>query len=222
MRPGGRGSGRTGGTGGGGCFSADSTVTTNFGPMTMKDLLMNKNIKALSVDTDNRLQFSTVYSWLHANASTETPFFVITTESGHTLTITEAHLIYETDCRGKKRTVFAKKLKINRCVYVNDNGALKESKIVDIKLEMKMGIFAPVTEMGNIVVDGVLASCFTNFENEFLLKFVYSSLYAIRMSFSAILPEWLMDSFFDNTFNSAVDVSQAFLTFVDLTKPFLK
>lgn len=191
--------------------------------MQMSELAAMKDVQVLSRNGKNQLEMSTVYSWIHANASMEYKFFVFTTESGHKLTITSLHLLYESDCQGNSKTVFAKKVEIGKCLYVNDNGVLKESKVVDKTEEIKKGIFAPITYNGNILVNDVLASCFTNYENEFLQKFLHSSFDMLHRIATALMPASLMEVAYNTQFGTAiVDIPQSVLSFIDLSKSFTK
>lgn len=221
--PVGGGHGGGGGGGGGGCFSGDSTVETNYGMMKMSDMLQKKNVQVLARHNNNNdLRLTPVQWWLHANASTEMNFVILTTETNQKLAITEYHLIYETDCRSHSRTIFAKKATPGKCVFVNDNGILKESKIVAKTEEIKVGIFAPITESGSIVVNDVLASCFTNFENEFLMKSIYSSMNLLQEFLTSVLPTSLIEIVSNTASFNFVDVPQTVLSLADITKFFSK
>lgn len=163
-----------------------------------------------------------MYSWLHVNASQEAEFVVLTTESGHSLSVTNYHLIYETDCRGDSKTVFATKVNVGSCVFVNRNGEIKESKVIEKYRETKVGIYAPITTNGNIVVNGVLASCFTNHENEVFQKLIYSFLHSTSRIVAKFIPAAIIEFFWSSPLNAVIDVPQAFLSFLDLEKIFMK
>jgi len=204
--------------GGGACFHGDSSVVTNYGPMKMSDIVGRDDIQVLTRNADQQLELSTVYSWLHADSKMVHDFVVFETESGHKLSITGAHLIYESDCRGNSQTIFAQKVQVGKCLFVNDNGEIKESKIVEKSMENKVGIYAPITENGNIVVNDVLASCFTNYENEAVLKIVYSFAHQTSRLIRNVLPTVV----FESLFGSDGDVPKAYITFIDLSKSFVK
>jgi hypothetical protein len=203
---------------GGACFHGDDSVVTNYGPMKMSDLVGRDDIQVLTRTADQRLELSTVYSWLHADPNVKTDFIVFTTESGHKLPITGAHLIYETDCNGNSQAIFAKRVQVGKCLFVNDNGEFKESKIVEKTTEMKTGIYAPITENGNIVVNDVLASCVTNYENEALMNIIYSFVHQTRRVLRNVMPTVM----FETLFGSAGAVPHGVITFMDLSKPFTK
>jgi len=202
---------------GGACFHGEDSVVTNFGPMKLSEVFNRNDIQVLTRNNEDKLEFSTIYSWIHSDPSREQEYIVFTTESGQELPITGAHLIYETDCRGNSQTIFAKKVQVGKCLYVNQNGEFKESKIVDKRNEIKVGIYAPVTENGNIVVNDVLASCFTNFENEIVQRIVYSFVHHANGMIKMILPTTVSE-----LFCTSVDVPKIFLSFLELSKSFLK
>jgi len=203
---------------GGACFHGDDSVVTNYGPMKMSEIVGRDDIQVLTRNVNQQLELSTVYSWLHADSKMSQDFVVFETESGHKLSITGAHLIYESDCRGNSQTIFARKVQVGKCLFVNDNGEIKESKIVEKSMENKVGIYAPITENGNIVVNDVLASCFTNYENEAVLKIVYSFAHQTSRLIRNVLPTVV----FESLFGSDGDVPKTYITFIDLSKSFVK
>jgi len=130
--------GKKGGGGGGSCFHGDDVVVTDNGPMTMVDLLDNKDEpRVLTRGADGQLEYSSVYYWIHARPDVETEYITLTTKSGHNLHITGKHLIYQTDCLGNSETVFADKVKIGKCLQISDNGNLLESKVISAEKENK-------------------------------------------------------------------------------------
>jgi hypothetical protein len=218
----GKGGKGKGGKGGKGCFYGDDTVMTNYGPMQIKDMVGKSDLQLLSRSEDNRVEMSPIMSWLHADAEKSMKFVEFNTESGHTLRLTETHLIYETDCRGNKQTIFANKLTVGNCVIVNDNAELVESKIVDKTIRLLKGIYAPVTVNGNVIVNDVLASCYVAFENEAALKVLFNSLNSLNNVLNYLMPQALVNTFMNTPFKSEVDVSQLFVSFLDLASSFIK
>lgn len=51
---------------------------------------------------------------------------------------------------------------------LKDKGAFKLVRIVDIKSEMRVGAYAPLTTTGNLIVDGVVVSCYAHIINQSL------------------------------------------------------
>jgi hypothetical protein len=207
------------------CFHADDRVTTNRmrRSMKMSELKKDKNVQVLTYSKSKKsFEFAPVQYWTHAGEKMSADFLIFTTESGQNLSITEHHLIYKTDCQGKKQTVFAKKVQIGNCLLVNIDDRLVESKVIERKIENKMGIYTPVTSNGNIVVNDILASCYTNMENENIQHLMYSFLIAIRDILSHFLPSSWIEIAFSSPFASAVDVPPFLQSFLSLAKGFVR
>jgi len=206
-----------------GCFhGADSVQTKEYGTISMSELSEKRDAHVLTRNDDGQLEYSPIRYWLHSQPATSMKFITMRTESGHKLSITSEHLIYETDCRGGDgHAIYAKNVQIGRCLYVNDEGRLKETPVVE-KGEVKMnGIYSPITTTGSIVVNDVLASCYNYYENESLQKFVYQ--YVI--GFQDTLQDWLPTSIYQAAFNSqngaVVAVPRLVLNFLQLSNVFV-
>jgi len=213
----GKGKGKKGGGSGKGCFHGDDTVTTNYGTMSVKDMLGKSDLQVLSQSADGSVVMAPVLSWLYADAERVMKFVEVTTATGNTLHLSSRHLIYQTDCQGSRQTLFAEKLTTGQCLMVNaEGGQLVESKIVGLETRMMKGAYAPVTTNGNIVVNDVLASCFTNHENEAAQMIIFRSVHAFRNAVAYLTPR----AFLSN--EQGVEIPQLFATFLDLAQSFLK
>uniref|UniRef100_A0A915JW49 Hedgehog protein Hint domain-containing protein n=1 Tax=Romanomermis culicivorax TaxID=13658 RepID=A0A915JW49_ROMCU len=99
-----------------GCFHGDDVVVTRqHGPAKLADVAKMTNVELLSRDDQGRLAFSPVYYWIHKDDSMRHQFLDLRTESGHRLSITRDHLIYEVSCSGNQanddlRAIFADRL----------------------------------------------------------------------------------------------------------------
>jgi len=206
-----------------GCFhGADQVQTKEYGTISMSELSQKRDAHVLTRNDDGQLEYSPVRYWLHSQPETSMKFFTLQTESGHKLSITSEHLIYETDCRGGDgHAIYAKNVQIGRCLYVNDEGKLKETRVVEKGQEKMNGIYSPITTTGSIVVNDVLASCYNYYENESLQKFVYQ--YVI--GFQDTLQNWLPVSIYEAAFNSqngaVVAVPRLVLNFLQLSNVFV-
>jgi len=208
--------------GGGACFHGSDIVVTDKGKMTMTDLVANKDVRVLTKGADGQLEYSSVYYWIHAQSDVETEYITLSTESDHNLSITGKHLIYQTDCNGNSEAIFADKVQIGKCLQVNDNGDLIESKVISKSKDMKKGVYAPITTNGNIIVNDVLASCFTNVENEAVQKIIYSYVSYGHSMLTSVLPNSFVDLFYSNQSGSMVQIPEIILSFLDLSKGFFK
>lgn len=208
---------------GSGCFHGDDIVhTKEYGTISMSQLAEKRDAQVLTRDDNGQLAFSSVRYWLHARPNLSMKFFTLSTESGHKLAITAEHLIYETDCQGNGgQAIFAEKVQLGRCLYVNENGQLKESRIVQKEEEKMTGIYAPITTAGSIVVNDVLASCYTTYENEPLQKQVFQ--YMIQ--FQDMLADWMPSSLYQAAFNNqngaVVTIPRLIFNFLQLSNYFV-
>jgi hypothetical protein len=206
-----------------GCFhGADSVQTKEYGTISMSELSQKRDAHVLTRNDQGQLEYSPVRYWLHSQEKTAMKFFVLSTESGHRLSITSEHLIYETDCQGGQgHAIYAKNVQIGRCLYVQEEGELKETRVVEKGQEKMNGIYSPITTTGSIVVNNVLASCYNYYENESLQKFVYQYM----IGFQDTLQDWLPASIYQAAFNSqngaAVAVPRLILNFLQLSNVFV-
>lgn len=77
----------------GGCFPPTSHVITHSGQMkTISQIGIGDSI--LSMSKDGRLEFSDVIAFLDLSESLMTNYYTLTTERGHSVTLTSKHLIY--------------------------------------------------------------------------------------------------------------------------------
>ena len=70
--------------------------------------------------------------------------------------------------------VFASRVKQGDFVLVrNENGMVKD-KVVNVTSELLTGYYSPLTTQGNIVVQNILASCYSSFESQKLQHFAFA------------------------------------------------
>lgn len=93
-------------------------------------------------------------------------FFEILTETGHSITLSGNHLIYEK----KKGYLKAEYIKLNDelQVLMTNNRSLDFSKVILIKEKVEYGFIAPLVESGNLMVDGIHASCYAGINSHLL------------------------------------------------------
>jgi hypothetical protein len=206
-----------------GCFHGEDKVQTQeYGTITIQELSDKRDAHVLTRNEQGALEYSPVRYWLHAQPSMSMKFVTLQTESGHGLSLTGEHLIYETDCRGGAgQAIYAKNVQVGRCLYVNQDGQLKETQVLEKGEKRMNGIYSPITATGSIVVNDVLASCYNYYENESLQKFVYQYM----IGFQDTLANWLPTSVYQAAFNSqngaSVQVPRLILNFLELSNVFV-
>jgi len=205
------------------CFHGSDMVNTKeYGTISMSRLAEVRDAQVLTRNDAGQLEYSSVRYWLHAQPNLSAKFFTLRTESGQRLAISGEHLIYETDCQGNGgQAIYAKKVQVGRCLYVNQDGKLVESRVVEKGQEKLNGIYSPITTTGSIVVNDVLASCYNYYENESLQKFVYQFV----IGFQDMLANWMPSSIYQAAFNNQngafVAVPRLVLNFLQLSNVFV-
>ncbi|OZC10072.1 intein splicing region [Onchocerca flexuosa] len=184
------------------CFSADTKVYTQNGEKTMKEVVVGDFV--LVPVSKNQLRYERVEMFYHREPETRAKFVVLETESGRKLSLTELHLLPLGNCEQMResntdadiidqwlrKSQFAYKARMGDCVFtITSNHELQVDRIVKVGRQYLKGVYSPMTVEGSIVVDGVLASCFSQVESHFTQKLVYDFLVFLRRIFG-----WLMQS----------------------------
>uniref|UniRef100_A0A3Q1GFL6 Hedgehog protein n=1 Tax=Acanthochromis polyacanthus TaxID=80966 RepID=A0A3Q1GFL6_9TELE len=157
----------------GGCFPGDAQVILEGGATRqMCDLLPGDRVLASS-STDGRgpLLYSPVLSFLDRQPNVTKTFYVIGTDAGLNITLTAAHLIFATDCTAGLRTVFASEVRPGQCVFASAGEPRSQARlslVTFVEEQRSTGLFAPLTQHGSIVVNGVLASCYAAVDSHHL------------------------------------------------------
>ncbi|KAM6934440.1 indian hedgehog B protein-like [Xenentodon cancila] len=196
----------------GGCFPGDAQVILEGGgTKQMRHLLPGDRVLASSATGSHApLLYSPVVSFLDRQPDIAKTFYIIGTDAGHNITLTAAHLIFATDCSGQPsefgweetsqetqgegrpshgaplRTVFASDVQPGQCVFTSAGEAKwhpRRSVVTFVEEQRATGLYAPLTQHGSIVVNGVLASCYASVDSHELshwalapLRFFYSIL----------------------------------------------
>ncbi|XP_056306004.1 desert hedgehog protein [Danio aesculapii] len=168
----------------GGCFSASGLVTMADGlqkPMSC----LRPGEKVLSVSGSGEVVFSWVLLFLHLDRESRTSFFIITTENGKQIALTPNHLIFATHNlklhHHDYETIFARSVRIGDFILTTGAASgIHPSKVVSVSLEERMGVYAPLTEHGNLFVDGVLVSNYATFEDH---RLAHSAFWPFRVLF---------------------------------------
>uniref|UniRef100_UPI0037E83922 indian hedgehog B protein-like n=1 Tax=Semicossyphus pulcher TaxID=241346 RepID=UPI0037E83922 len=190
----------------GGCFPGHADVILEGGATKhMRDLLPGDRVLASSsTDPHATLLYSPVISFLDRQPNVTKIFYTISTNTGLTITLTAAHLIFVTDCAGELsggktteeplvgsvsegrpggeaglRTVFASDVLPGQCVLTShdkEGSQATLSVVTFVEEQRSTGLFAPLTLHGSIVVNGVLASCYATVDSHHLAHWVLAPL----------------------------------------------
>uniref|UniRef100_A0A914PHX3 Hint domain-containing protein n=1 Tax=Panagrolaimus davidi TaxID=227884 RepID=A0A914PHX3_9BILA len=173
------GLGAAAGAGAGACFSGDTIVKIlNGKEKRMNELKIGDWVLS---GGQGKMGFSKIVSWLHRMPNVKFEFLKLTLENGKSLKITKKHFIYKFDCSANKthrqlhssKPVLAENVQISDCLLSRNNKTNKFllTKISKTETIQEIGIFAPLTDNGNIVVNDIFASCSSEIDN-FSLSFI--------------------------------------------------
>lgn len=144
-----------------GCFPADSMLQTDRGHVPMEDIRVGDMVKTL--DEKNQLVDTPIISFLDRRTQHRGRYLAITTERNQKITLSENHIIFakiygQADILSK----LAKDVSIDDFLV---DGEGRFAKVERIDVQVLDGAYVPLTASGTLLVDGILASCYTNAEN---------------------------------------------------------
>ncbi|KHN83873.1 Warthog protein 4 [Toxocara canis] len=172
------------------CFSGDTMVETSDGRMVRMDELKLSDW-VLSVK-NRKVAYTTLVTWGHRIPSQLAEFVNISLEDGTSLKLTRKHFIYKTHCSDgndianaaslMEEAVYAEEVNEGDCVYKlsKNREALHRSKVVSVSSVLERGIYAPMTATGDIIVNGVLASCYNMVRSHVLQDTFFSIVYIVN------------------------------------------
>uniref|UniRef100_A0A183BKE1 HintN domain-containing protein n=1 Tax=Globodera pallida TaxID=36090 RepID=A0A183BKE1_GLOPA len=162
------------------CFAGDTLVQLVDGSQKRMDKLTMGDWVASA--NGSQLLYSMVESWIHRMPSEEAEFVRLELEDGRMLKLTGKHFIYASKCTGNggyvpvekahARMVYAEEVRPGDC---SKSMALFEHRVFNIDRVRERGIYAPMTGTGDIVVHGVLASCYNIERNNVLQKSFFNN-----------------------------------------------
>lgn len=127
----------------------------------MKDLKIGDSV--LTMNPNGQPTFSEVTMMIHKDGTRYVEDFVnIETNSGKSITLSPYHLIQTLETG----YVFSKDVKINQTLqtYDDSKNTFQLSQVRNISFDTAgVGIYAPLTNEGTIIVDDVFASCYALF-----------------------------------------------------------
>ena len=151
------------------CFSGDSTVEVlNRGIVAMKDLAIGDVVKVAGG------KFSQLYSFGHYDQDVEASFISIHAGLEKPLVVSGDHMVFV-----EGRAVAASAVRPGDKLSLVDGFATVKA----IKNVNAVGVFAPFTKSGTIVVDGVVASNYVNLKGDTSL--VVGGVFAFDLHFLA-------------------------------------
>ncbi|XP_006636857.2 indian hedgehog signaling molecule a [Lepisosteus oculatus] len=174
----------------GGCFPGGARVSLESGQQkAVRDLQPGDRVLAAS--DDGSLLYSDFLTFLDKEPAARKLFYVVETgeEPPRRLPLTAAHLLFVAgNCSGAApfRTIYASEARPGQCVLTpGGRGPLRPVRITSVSLREDRGAYAPLTQQGTVVVNGVLASCYAAFDKHTLAQWAFAPL---RLFYSVIGP----------------------------------
>ena len=124
-----------------------------------------------SVDSLGNIVYSEVLMFLDREPEERMQFIVVTGEDGSELTLTPSHLVFtgKPDCEELEcmEASYAGNVAPGDTILVTRGQAgVRVTRVASVSVTSSTGVFAPLTRSGNLVVDGVLASCYAVIDSQ--------------------------------------------------------
>lgn len=141
----------------------------------MSDLTVGDRVLALDLDT-NTLVYSNVILFMHLARDVTAVFTHAHTANGHSVTLTASHLLYVTKNDSTDVIMFADTLKPNDFLLTvpSPDVGTQSSDVTNVTSVVRRGLYAPVTQHGTIVVDGVVTSCYALIDSHVIAHAVFA------------------------------------------------
>ncbi|XP_044584452.1 sonic hedgehog protein A [Cotesia glomerata] len=198
----------------GGCFPGKSLIRTSDGSQkALSDLKVGEKVAAL--DSRGNVVYSEVLAFMDRQPMEKRQFIKLTTASGKHLTLTPAHLV-PVQQSDKETVTFAARVKIGDRILVQDSVPsilsssssaeelrLRWDSVIEAKLILDSGVYAPLTSEGTVLIDDVVASCYAVVDSQTLAHYAFMPFrvfHYIQSSLESIY------SFFVPSYNSFSEV----------------
>ncbi|KAE8573658.1 sonic hedgehog protein [Halyomorpha halys] len=156
----------------GGCFTGNSTVEVpGGGKKKLSDLKIGDEVATYD---NGKIVYSEVIMFLDRNPDSRRQFLEINTTSTN-LRVTPQHLLIRVKSNNTLENVFAARIKLGDVLLVSsDKGELRQEKVINSKLVLDIGVYAPLTKTGTVIVDRVVASCYAVIESQTIAHLAFA------------------------------------------------
>jgi len=152
-----------------GCFPRDASVQLSTGAKTQLHELRSGDLVATVDPVTRQIQYEKYLGDFHSEREhqMEIPYLRIIHESG-SLNVSASHYIHTAD----HGFMPAREVRVGErlLVWHGQNPIASLSKVVAVNQDKKLGMYAPFTFSGTLLVDGVLASSYTSDEFDQMLS----------------------------------------------------
>jgi hypothetical protein len=133
--------------------------------------------RLLASDSAGHVTYSDVILFLHRDVDAQhVPYYSLHTDSGHVIRLTANHLIYRSRCHDNSNfalcaeAVFADDVRLGDLLFdvAANTSNVMTSRVVTIDVTREEGMYAPLTTLGNVIVDDVIVSCYATIGSQSL------------------------------------------------------
>jgi hypothetical protein len=173
------------------CFPGSSLVTLeDSSVIQLRDLKLGMKVLSQCPKTGKPV-FSEVFMWLVRHIGIKGSYIKLTTAHGEILKLSSQHYVHVNDT-----LISAQEVKIGDIVYIHD-GQFEPTIVVKIENVIEDDAISPVTVSGNIVVNGVLASCITTYED--IIGSSFPTIYFTKKTPPMMVHHWFFKTIFKYT-----------------------
>lgn len=142
------------------CFPATSRVLLESGAsISMRQLRIGDKLRTLGANGETTA--SEVIAFLHKETHTQAEFYKLETSGGNAITLSPQHLIFRKENFSSPISViFASEINLGNLLYVSSGSDFQYQEVTRITMVTEIGVYAPLTTQGTMLVDGVLVSCY--------------------------------------------------------------
>jgi len=145
-------------------------VITHRGLVSIEELQLGDEVQTIQ---NGNILMTNFLGWIHKEEDHSERFLKLKTESAQ-ITLSEKHVIfYKPKGRDTMTTTFADLVEEGALLEVILDGKVHWERVVSIDFETRKGIYAPLTTAGTILVDNVLASCYADFNIQFVADIAF-------------------------------------------------
>ncbi|KAL9967466.1 hypothetical protein ACROYT_G025688 [Oculina patagonica] len=161
-----------------GCFSSDSTVKLENGvDLQVRNLRVGDLVQVMTQEGTIGLSEVAMFADYKPDIPHASHVLIETEKPAKQITLTPSHLIFTSNSTGMQlQSKHAGKVLPGEFLLVSLDGALVPSQVKRVSLVKRTGMVAPVTMEGNIIVDGVLSSCYAMITDHKIAHMVFGPL----------------------------------------------
>nr|APD15680.1 lophotrochozoan hedgehog-related [Acanthochitona crinita] len=144
------------------CFPGDARVQLQNGQsISMATLEVGQKI--LTINADGFPTFSEVLMFLKRHPATQAVYSVLRTDKG-SIRMTPRHIVFtdSSNNTAHRQPRFAQDVSVGDYLFSAETSGLEPARVLEIDSEIMEGVYVPLTETGTLVVDGILASCYSS------------------------------------------------------------